>query len=135
MRATLEDLVNALTKDMTATEIAKTALHIQIRQMIHDARLKKGLTQKELADKMGIKQSLVSRWESGDCNYTIDTLIDIADALGLSVQCPLNVEEVSIPVEPVSAKTKSVHTVVSGKADFSNTIQIDFRKIQNGGAA
>ena len=34
MKATLEDLVFALTKDMTASEMAKTALHIQIQQMI-----------------------------------------------------------------------------------------------------
>ncbi len=135
MRATLEDLVFALTKDMSAAEMAKTALHIQIRQMIHDTRRAKGWTQKDLAEKMGVKQSLVSRWESGDCNYTIDTLIDIADALGLSVQCPLTFEEVSVPVQPVPVRPQSAHTVVSENMEFSNIIRLDFRKVTDGGAA
>ena len=67
---------------MSAAEMAKAAINIQIQQMIHDTRMEKGWTQKDLAEKMGVKQSLVSRWESGECNYTINTLIDIADALG-----------------------------------------------------
>lgn len=48
---------------------------------------------------MGVKQSLVSRWESGECNYTIDTLVEIANALKLSVQCPLTFDEVSVSVQ------------------------------------
>ena len=92
-RTTLSDLIAAIAKNMTTAELAKAVVNIQIQQMIHDTRMAKGWTQKDLADKMRVKQSLVSRWESGDCNYTIDTLIDIADALGLSVQCPLKPDE------------------------------------------
>lgn len=127
MRATLEDLVNALTKDMTASEIAKTALHIQIQQMIHDTRRAKGWTQKELAEKMGVKQSLVSRWESGECNYTIDTLVDIADALALSVQCPLKYDDVIVSTEPVNGHTAPDHNAVLKAPQFKGAIQFDFR--------
>lgn len=103
-KATIYDLIDALTKNMTVADMAKTALHIQIRHMIHDTRLAKGWTQKDLAEKMGVKQSLVSRWESGECNYTIDTLIDIADALGLSVQCPLKPDDKIMSTESENVK-------------------------------
>ena len=126
MKATLEDLVFALTKDMTASEMAKTALHIQIRQMIHDTRMTKGWTQKDLAEKMGVKQSLVSRWESGECNYTIDTLIDIADALGLSVQCPLKPDERIMSTEPENVKSDAANNTAFKTPDFSSSRLIRF---------
>ena len=100
MKATLMDLVEALTKDMSVVDMAQTALHIEISRTIRNARKQKGLSQKGLAEKMGVKQSLVSRWESSECNYTIDTLVEIADALGLSVRCPLTSEEVKVSTEP-----------------------------------
>ena len=95
-KATLTDLVEALTQSMSVVETAKTALHIELSQIIREARKQLNLSQKELAEKMGVKQSLVSRWESGECNYTIDTLVEIANALKLSVQCPLTFDEVSL---------------------------------------
>lgn len=126
MKATLEDLVFALTKDMTAAEMAKTALHIQIQQMIHDTRVAKGWKQKDLAKKMGVKQSLVSRWESGECNYTIDTLVEIADALGLSVQCPLKPDNQVVSTEPENVKSDVANNATFKTPDFSSARLIQF---------
>ncbi len=134
-KATLSDLVEALSQSMSVAEMAKTTLRVEISQTIREARKQLSLSQKELAGKMGVKQSMVSRWESGECNYTIDTLVEIANALKLSVQCPLTFEEVSVPVQPVPVRPQSAHTVVSENMEFSNIIRVDFRKIPNGGAA
>jgi len=46
------------------------------------ARLEKNLTQKELAEKTGIRQSNISRIENGNCSPTIATLQQIADGVG-----------------------------------------------------
>ena len=46
------------------------------------ARLESRMTQKELAQKTGIRQSNISRIESGACSPTIDTLTRIAAGLG-----------------------------------------------------
>ncbi len=139
-KATLSDLIEALTQNMTVTEMAQTALHIQISRMIRDARRKLRMSQKDLADKMGVKQSLISRWESGDCNYTIDTLVEIANALNLSVQCPLTYDEVDVITEPAQISAPNAHTVVSQNTDFSNAIWFDVDraktlKKETGGAA
>lgn len=46
------------------------------------ARLESNMTQKELAEKTGIRQSNISRIESGVSSPTIDTLSRIAAGLG-----------------------------------------------------
>lgn len=126
MKATLMDLVEALTKDMSVVDMAQTALHIEISRTIRNARKQKGLSQKGLAEKMGVKQSLVSRWESSECNYTIDTLVEIADALGLSVRCPLTSEEVKVSTEPIELKPAG-RKVAFLKATFSGSVKVDLR--------
>ncbi len=51
-----------------------------IRAMI-DARVKKGLTQEKLAQKIGTKQSVISRLERGNANPSIGFLKKLAQAL------------------------------------------------------
>lgn len=48
------------------------------------ARINKGMKQKELAEKMGIKQTAVCRWERGERTPRIETLKRIARALNVS---------------------------------------------------
>jgi transcriptional regulator with XRE-family HTH domain len=47
------------------------------------ARLRAGLTQAQLADRIGVPQSSVARWESGANIPTITTLLRIAKALNI----------------------------------------------------
>jgi HTH-type transcriptional regulator/antitoxin HipB len=54
----------------------------RVGQQIREARKAKGLTQKELGEKLGVSESTVNQYESGKQNLTIDTLTKIADALG-----------------------------------------------------
>ncbi len=49
-------------------------------QALIDARIKKSLTQKELAKKMGTTQSAISRLEKGNVSPTVDFLKKLADA-------------------------------------------------------
>jgi len=53
-------------------------------------RLEKGLTQKELAQKIGTKQSAISRLEGGGFHPTFALLNKVAEALGAKVHVSLN---------------------------------------------
>ena len=46
------------------------------------ARTEQNLTQKELAERTGIRQSNISRIENGNCSPTVATLQQIADGVG-----------------------------------------------------
>ena len=45
-------------------------------------RIEQNLTQKELSEKTGIRQSNISRIENGNCSPTVATLQQIADGVG-----------------------------------------------------
>jgi DNA-binding XRE family transcriptional regulator len=61
----------------------------EIAREIIQARLSANLTQKELAEKIGTKQSNISRIESGSSNPSIATLQNIAIATGKKLQIAL----------------------------------------------
>lgn len=48
-------------------------------------RNRKRMTQKELADAIGVSDVIVSKWESGNGNPTISNLCQVANALGVSL--------------------------------------------------
>lgn len=48
-------------------------------------RKKNGLTQKELADKLGVKNSAVSNWEKGLNSIDIETLFEACKVFNISI--------------------------------------------------
>ena len=52
---------------------------------IRNLRLDKGLTQKQIAQVLGISQNTYSQYEIGVLNYPVDALIKLADFHGVSV--------------------------------------------------
>lgn len=59
---------------------------VEIALAIKNERIFRGLTQKEFADFLEVKQTQVSRWESGDHNFTTSTLYAICDKLNLELE-------------------------------------------------
>ncbi len=51
------------------------------------ARNKKGLSQRDLEEKTGIKQPMLARIEKGDSDPQLSTLIKIATACGVKISC------------------------------------------------
>ena len=56
-----------------------------VSEKIRDARSKAGLTQQQLADKIGVRHNSISSWENGVNSISIENLQKIADALGVPV--------------------------------------------------
>ncbi len=48
-------------------------------------RKQKGISQQQLADKIGVDRSSISRWESGDMGITVDSAYLISLALDVSL--------------------------------------------------
>ena len=56
-----------------------------VGDIIKKARTEKGLTQEELAEKVGVKKSAVAKWENGRVSeIKRSNLKNLADALGLN---------------------------------------------------
>lgn len=53
---------------------------------IRDIRQARGMSQKELADKLGVNQSMISDYENGKVELTLTKAVKIADIL----ECDLN---------------------------------------------
>ncbi|MEN9805957.1 MAG: helix-turn-helix protein, partial [Pseudomonadota bacterium] len=47
------------------------------------ARVAAGLTQEQLAERVGVQAAAVSRFENGAVGFSLGTLRDITDALGI----------------------------------------------------
>lgn len=53
---------------------------------LYETRTELGMTQKELSERSGIRQSNISRIERGDCSPTIRTLSALAYAMGKKLE-------------------------------------------------
>jgi len=67
-------------------ELKKNEAEYKIIEEIILARKERNLTQKDLAELVGTKQSNISRLESGNYNPTIDFLNKIASAVGKQLE-------------------------------------------------
>ena len=59
-----------------------TRAEFEVSRALIEARVSMNMTQKELADRSGIRQSNISRIENGSCSPTIATLQALAKGLG-----------------------------------------------------
>ncbi|MEW5811473.1 MAG: helix-turn-helix transcriptional regulator [Actinomycetota bacterium] len=55
-------------------------------QLIREARLRAGLTQAELADRAGMVQPAIARWEAGRTAISVDDVVRLVRLCGLDVE-------------------------------------------------
>lgn len=78
------------------TRTAQLATALRVGIAIRDARETAAITQTELAARMGVAQSALSRIEAGRANITIEMLTRIATALGAALTVKLGDGEVPL---------------------------------------
>lgn len=66
--------------------LKKSELEFQIAKSIIEARIKRGITQKELAKKLRTKQSVISRVETVKTTPTLSFLKRVAETLNTSLR-------------------------------------------------
>lgn len=84
-----------------------------IGEKIREARKKAGMSQQELADKLEIKSAGISQWEKDKRTPKLQTMLRIADAIGISITellalSPENEETIRKDVETLSHYNKEL---------------------------
>ena len=82
----MSDLKRYIEKQMKdpafRAEYEASEMEYQLTRSLIAARTASNMTQKELADRSGVRQSNISRIESGSCSPTVATLQALAEGLG-----------------------------------------------------
>lgn len=87
---TIEDLFNLFEDSLTPADVITSKLMAQISSAITKERLKLSMNQSDFAKHIGATQSLVSRWEHGDYNFSIRKIAEIAEKLDLDVNITMH---------------------------------------------
>lgn len=74
--------LSALLSDITPEERAEARLSFQISNRLDYLMKEKGLSKKQLADAIGKRPSEITRWLSGEHNFTISTLAMLSSFFG-----------------------------------------------------
>ncbi len=84
---TLDDFHNKRMKDRAYRKAYdELEFEFSLVRAIINARLSKGITQKEIAKRMGTKQSSIARFESGKYNPTLAFVQKLANAVGTKIK-------------------------------------------------
>ena len=78
-------------------------------QKLKELRSLKGLTQKELADKLHVSFQTVSKWENGENEPDIATLKELATLFNCSVDYLIGSEQEGLTPAPQSTQTVIIH--------------------------
>ena len=96
-RTTINELKNRRLDAMTPEERSAfdqtydaTRLALEVGEKVRDAREAAGLTQRDLAARMGTSQAAVARLEAGGVGATLTTLQKVAAALDLKITVDLS---------------------------------------------
>lgn len=82
---TVDDLFALFADTLSPADVLAAKLMGQVSSAITKERLNLNLTQKDFASYINATQSLVSRWEQGDYNFSINKIAEIASKLNLDV--------------------------------------------------
>jgi transcriptional regulator len=77
---------------------------MNVKDIIREKRLALGMTMKEVADKVGVSEATISRWESGEiANMRRGAIFSLAKALNISPNEIMGWETSEAPLQSMSA--------------------------------
>jgi len=92
--ADLNDLFEIFEKNLSASDLIASRVLGKISATIVKTRLEMGMTQKEFAQYLEVSQSMVSKWESADYNFSVKALAEIASKLDFDLRIQFYKSEV-----------------------------------------
>ena len=97
-----------------------------VGENVRDARLHKGLTIEQLAELADISDSFLGVAERGTSGFSIETIIKLAKALGVTTDSLLLENS---PCHAPSSKADTLATILSGCADDEIDFMIEYVKL------
>jgi len=85
-------------------------MNIEIANRLVELRKKSGLSQEELASKLGLSRQAVSKWERAEASPDTDNLICLAKLYGVSLDTLLNTDESIDDIVKEQSKTDDSQT-------------------------
>jgi DNA-binding XRE family transcriptional regulator len=82
---------SALITPLSEQEKMRVRIAIEIAAQIQEYRAQQSLSQKDLANKIGVSQEMISRWENAEDNLTLATIAKIAVAIEAEPICPFQI--------------------------------------------
>ena len=93
-------------------------MNIEIANRLIELRKKSGLSQEELADRLGLSRQAVSKWERAEASPDTDNLICLAKIYGVSLDDLLNTDE---SIEEIARNVKEERSNANGPSGMRFT--------------
>ena len=84
------DLFNTICEQYSDEDIKASLILAKISAKLSAKRLELQMSQKQFAKYLNVSQAMVSKWEKGDYNFTITTLINIFSRLNMDLDIQLS---------------------------------------------
>lgn len=85
-------MLDLLSEYTSRSDIYAAKAIAKISMSIFNQRKELKMTQKQFAKMMGVTQGMISKWESADYNFTIETIAQIAEKLHMVFEIDLKPE-------------------------------------------
>ncbi len=102
----MNDLLSLFSEMLSPEDILSAKLMAQFSNAITSERLRLNMSQKDFAQHIDATQSLISRWECGDYNFSINKIAEIAAKLDLNID---------LKISKYSSNTIDSNTEISDK--------------------
>lgn len=112
-------------------QTARIETRMMLAKTIADTIKERGISKKELAQRLGQHPSAVTKWLSGKHNFTSDTLADIGRALEINLfahDIPVKELTKEFVYQPIVIQTPNTN-LEQPKWKVSNNVQISHREI------
>jgi transcriptional regulator with XRE-family HTH domain len=113
-------LLDALAESLSVSDIVAATNKAHIASQITKWRIDHHMNQTELAHYFGVKQGTISKWESGNFNFTIDKLAEIASKLDLEFSVSLSPAQSESPIEQFYTAYSSIPARIGHQLSVAN---------------
>jgi Predicted transcriptional regulators len=79
------ELAKIIADEVSAEDLQKADLLSSVANEISNQRIARNLNQKQFAEFLGVSQGMISKWENGDYNFTLEKLADIFTKLNVEI--------------------------------------------------